>query len=66
MKGSDIATQRLERPRDGKMLAGVCRGIADHYGWDITPVRLAFAFFGVFGAGEIVYIALWILMPKER
>jgi phage shock protein PspC (stress-responsive transcriptional regulator) len=28
-------------------------------------VRLLFVLFGLFGAGELVYIALWILMPKE-
>jgi phage shock protein PspC (stress-responsive transcriptional regulator) len=29
-------------------------------------VRLAFVVFGLFGAGEIAYIVLWILMPKAE
>ncbi len=29
-------------------------------------VRLGFVFFGLFGVGELVYIALWILIPKDR
>ncbi len=47
------------------MLAGVCAGLADHYGWSRTTVRLLFVAFGLFGAGELVYIVLWILMPKR-
>jgi phage shock protein C len=59
-----MAPQRLERPRQGKVLAGVCAGISQHYGWNVTLVRIAFLLFGIFGAGEIVYLALWIIMPK--
>jgi len=47
------------------MLAGVCLGIADHYGWSPGAVRLGFVLFGLFGAGELAYIILWIVMPKE-
>jgi len=28
-------------------------------------VRLLFLLFGLFGAGELAYIVLWIVMPKE-
>ncbi len=56
---------RLVRPRRGKMIAGVCAGVANWLGWDVTTVRLAFLLFGVFGAGELVYVILWILAPKE-
>jgi phage shock protein PspC (stress-responsive transcriptional regulator) len=28
-------------------------------------VRIGFVLFGLFGVGELVYIALWIIMPKE-
>lgn len=59
-----MASRRLERPRRGKVIAGVCRGIADHYGWSVGLVRLLFVIFGLWGAGEIAYIALWIIMPK--
>jgi phage shock protein PspC (stress-responsive transcriptional regulator) len=47
------------------VIAGVCAGIAQHYGWSRGTVRLVFVLFGLFGAGELAYIALWILMPKE-
>ena len=55
---------RLVRPRHGKVIAGVCAGVADGLGMSRTLVRLGFVLFGLFGVGEIVYIVLWILMPK--
>lgn len=54
----------LARPRGDRMIAGVCAGIARRYGWPTGRVRLLFVFFGLFGAGELAYIALWLLMPK--
>lgn len=56
--------KRLVRPRRGKMIAGVCAGLADHFDIGVTKLRIGFVVFGLFGAGEIVYIILWILMPK--
>ena len=46
------------------MIAGVCAGVAHRLGWSTTRVRWAFVVFGLFGAGEVVYLILWILMPK--
>jgi phage shock protein C len=54
----------LVRPRNGKMIAGVCAGLADRFGISKTLVRIAFVLFGLFGIGELVYIALWIVIPK--
>lgn len=59
-----MATRDLTRPRRGRMIAGVCAGIADHYGWSRGTVRLLFVLFGLFGAGELAYVVLWLLMPK--
>jgi phage shock protein C len=56
--------ERLVRPSTGKVIAGVCAGLADHYGWNVTLLRVIFVVFALFGAGEIVYIALWIIMPR--
>ena len=54
----------MVRPRSGRVLAGVCAGIADHFGWSTRAVRLGFVLFGLFGAGELAYIILWIVMPE--
>ncbi|MEX0790249.1 MAG: PspC domain-containing protein [Actinomycetota bacterium] len=55
----------LTRSRHKKMIAGVAGGIAEHYGWSVGMVRFLFILFGLFGAGEIAYIVLWVVMPKE-
>lgn len=60
-----MATSQLTRPRDGKMIAGVCAGLARRFGISKGLVRILFVIFGIVGAGEIAYIILWILMPKD-
>lgn len=56
----------MVRPRSGKVVAGVCAALADRFGISRTLVRLGFVLFGLFGVGELVYIALWIIIPKEQ
>ncbi|HEX8780936.1 MAG TPA: PspC domain-containing protein [Nocardioides sp.] len=60
-----MAARALVRPRNGAMIAGVCAGLADRLGLSTGLVRIGFVLFGLFGVGELAYIALWILMPKE-
>ncbi len=55
---------KLTRSADNKMIAGVCGGLAEYYGISSARIRWAFVFFGLFGAGELAYIVLWILLPK--
>jgi phage shock protein C len=55
----------LVRPRRGRMIAGVCAALADRFGVSVTLIRIAFVIFGLVGAGEIAYIVLWILIPKQ-
>ena len=56
----------LVRPRNGKIIAGVCAALADRFGISRTLVRIGFVFFGLFGIGELVYIVLWIIIPKAK
>jgi phage shock protein PspC (stress-responsive transcriptional regulator) len=49
------------------MIAGVCGGIAEWLGWDPTVVRILYVLVSVLSVafpGIIVYVILWILMPK--
>jgi phage shock protein PspC (stress-responsive transcriptional regulator) len=55
----------MVRPRNGKMIAGVCAALAARFGIPKALVRIGFVLFGLFGIGEFVYIALWIIIPKE-
>lgn len=55
----------MKRSSD-KMIAGVCAGIAEHFGWDTTLVRVAYVLLSIFSAGFpglLVYIILWFIMP---
>jgi phage shock protein PspC (stress-responsive transcriptional regulator) len=56
---------KLVRPRSQRVIAGVCAALADRFGISRGLVRVGFVLFGLFGVGEIVYIVLWILIPKE-
>ncbi|MGH3173319.1 MAG: PspC domain-containing protein [Streptosporangiaceae bacterium] len=58
--------KRLYRMREGRVVAGVCAGIAAYFGIDPTLVRLAFAVFTIFGgAGILIYLIAWIVIPEE-
>ncbi len=54
----------LERPRRGKIIGGVCAALSARFGIPKFLVRLGFVIFGLVGIGELVYIALWIIIPK--
>ncbi|HLN66206.1 MAG TPA: PspC domain-containing protein [Streptosporangiaceae bacterium] len=63
---SNGATKRLYRIRDGRVVAGVCVGLAAYFGVDPTLIRLAFALLTVFGGiGVLLYLGAWIVIPDE-
>jgi phage shock protein PspC (stress-responsive transcriptional regulator) len=54
------------RRSKNSMVAGVCAGIAEWLGWDITLVRVGYVLVSILSAafpGIIIYIILWIIMP---
>ena len=57
----------LVRTRDGRMLAGVCAGVADYFGLDVTLVRVIWAVVSVItgGLGVLAYLVAWIIIPDE-
>jgi len=57
----------LVRSLNGRMLAGVCAGVSDYFGVDVTLVRVIFAVVCVFtvGAGVLAYLAAWVIIPEE-
>ncbi len=60
--------QRKLTRSNNQMIAGVCAGIAEYVGWDITLVRVIYAILSVFSAGFpglLLYIILWIVMPRN-
>lgn len=48
------------------MIAGVCAGIADRYGWERSTVRLVAVLSMLLPGPQILlYVVLWLLMPEE-
>ena len=59
--------QGLVRPRQGRILGGVCAGLARRFGIGPTMKRILFivTLIVIPGSQIIVYPILWILMPSE-
>jgi phage shock protein C len=58
---------KLHRSQNDKMIAGVMGGIAQYLGWSPTWVRVLFVIISSLSAavpGILIYIILWIVMPK--
>lgn len=52
------------RPDSGRMVGGVCAGLADKWGVSPVAVRVLFVLVGLFfGAGLFIYGLLWMLLP---
>jgi phage shock protein C len=55
----------LRRPRDGRMIAGVCAGVARYFGLDVALVRIIAVLLAVFGgSGILLYVIGWIAIPE--
>jgi phage shock protein PspC (stress-responsive transcriptional regulator) len=56
----------LARPRDRRLIAGVCAGLANRFGVSPTLVRILFVVSVLLpGPQFLLYLALWIIMPSE-
>ncbi|HEY3172905.1 MAG TPA: PspC domain-containing protein [Thermoanaerobaculia bacterium] len=58
----------LRRSRSDRMIAGVCAGLAHHFGIDVTLLRVLYVLVSILSAafpGILVYIVLWIVIPEE-
>ncbi|ABS27969.1 PspC domain-containing protein [Anaeromyxobacter sp. Fw109-5] len=59
-------TRDWMRAREGRIIAGVSRGLANRFGVPCAAVRLVFLLSILFGGwGILAYVALWIAMPLE-
>jgi phage shock protein C len=64
---STMSRQGLVRPRDGRVLAGVCAGLGRRFGIGPWTARILFLLIlaVIPGSPLLVYPILWILMPNE-
>ena len=59
--------KRLYRDPDNKIIGGVCSGVASYFDIDPIWIRLVLAaLFFIFGTGFLLYILLWIIVPKAK
>ena len=60
-------TKVLVRSRKGRIAGGVCAGLAEYFGMDVTLVRVIVAVIAVItgGAGVLAYLVAWAIIPEE-
>lgn len=62
-----MKTKQLRRSRTNRSIAGVCAGLADYLGVDVTVMRILALSLVIFGGMSLwVYIILWLLIPEEE
>lgn len=56
------------RVQRGAVIAGVCAGLAERFQISVTVIRLIFALSFLFGFGTslLIYVVLWVVMPREE
>jgi phage shock protein C len=60
-----MQNHKLYRSENEKMIAGVCGGLAEFFGLDVSLVRLVAVLLALLGGhGILVYAILWIVVPK--
>ncbi len=62
------STRRITRSSHNRMMAGVCGGIAEYFGWDPTWVRVGYVALSVVSSGFpglLVYFILAFVMPED-
>ena len=61
-----MTDKKLYRSESDKKLAGVCGGLADYLGVDVTIIRLIWALVAVFGGtGLVAYLIAALIIPTE-
>jgi phage shock protein PspC (stress-responsive transcriptional regulator) len=63
---ADEVSTELARPRDGRVIAGVCAALARRFGMSARVVRLIFVLSCLLPGPQIlIYLVLWIILPAE-
>ena len=68
MMNTTSELKKLTRPQEGRMLFGVCAGVANYLKVDVTIVRLVMVALALFTAGTaiVAYLVGWLLIPEEE
>jgi phage shock protein C len=66
MTGAAAAPLRLTRSTRDRWITGVCGGIAEYTGIDVTIVRVAVAILALCGGGGVLaYFLAWLIIPSD-
>ncbi|MBN1938820.1 MAG: PspC domain-containing protein [Candidatus Aminicenantes bacterium] len=59
----------LRRSRTNKMIGGVMGGLAEYFGLDTSLLRVVYVVGSILSVafpGILVYIIMWVVIPKEK
>lgn len=56
--------KRLLRSTADAKIGGVCAGVADYFGLDVTLLRVVWLLLAFTGTGVLAYLVCWIVMPE--
>ena len=62
---SEAPYRQLRRSSSNKVLGGVCGGLAEYTGTDPLLWRIGFIALAAMGAGLVVYLLLWLVLPGD-
>lgn len=64
---AETVHKKLVRPKQGRMIAGVCAGLANNMGVSPVIIRIIWAFLLLPGGlpGLLPYVLCWIIIPEE-
>lgn len=66
---TDAVRAPLRRSRDKRMIAGVVGGLAEHFGLNVTLLRVLYVVVSILSVafpGILVYLILWVVIPLEE
>ena len=55
----------LYRLQNGRLIAGVCAGLAEYLNIDVSIIRILCVLFGCSGLGILAYLACAVLLPEK-
>ncbi|MDR3326780.1 MAG: PspC domain-containing protein [Prevotellaceae bacterium] len=63
-----MMTEKKLTKSNNKMIAGICAGLAEYFGWEISITRVVYALLSILTAfsGVIVYLILWLIIPNKQ
>lgn len=65
---ANSSKRKLELPKNGKKIAGVCAAFANYFNIDVTLVRIIAVLLLLPGGlpGIVPYLVCWLVIPEEK